>query len=829
LVPKRRARERAKSRQEAPRPQRPAQPARVRHKALLYLCFFASGTAGLTLEIVWSKYLSYLLGNSIYGVSTVVAAFLGGLGIGAVVGGRLSARTRNPLMMYARLELLVAAMGLLSPLAYHAARPLFATLYGAMGGSGLAFLLVRFFILFAALLIPTIAMGATLPLLVSAFTRREGEFGSSVSSLYAINTAGAVFGVAAAGFVLIPSLGLWKTAAVAAAIDVVVAGAVFLMRPAAAPAPLSPTAPGVSPSAAQGAPAFTHFIVPAFAVSGFCAILYEVAWTRILSVPFGGMVYSFSAILAVYLLGIALGAALAALLLRFSPSPVLLFGLFQLLLAGAVVLGSRVFAFLPDLQATLIAQSRGSAVTLFAGEARVTAMIVLLPTFFLGALFPLAAAIYQGGRRAAGASVGTIYAANTLGSIAGSVLTGFVLIPAIGSLNAILAAALANAAIGCLALLLGEGAIWKRVGAAATGIGATVAVALLATPTWEAERMSLGFVRLLRAHEFGGENLVHRMIAKIGHSTELERLLFYKEGRLATVTVLETGDRRALLINGKTDATTGSGEDMAQQVLVGQAPLLFMPQAKNVCVVGYGSGVTTHAVLTHPVEKVLTIELEGAVIEAAPFFEAAAHRPLSDPRSRLVVEDAGTYLRSTKERFDVIISEPSNPWIAGIGNLFTKEFYEEARRRLTPGGVFCQWVQTYSVSPATLSTVFRTVATTFPKGQLFYVESSGDLIILAVADRELYIDQNSMNAVLGRGAVAEDFARIGIHSLKDVIGAYRGRLDRVARDAGPGPINTDDNSWLEHRAPLDLIKPQEENPLLTWSAQVEADLHSSLR
>src|SRR5213594_752986 len=198
----------------------------VERRGLLYVCFFASGMAGLTLEIVWSKYLSYLLGNSIYGVSTVVAAFLGGLGIGAIVGGRLASRTCEPLMMYARLELLVAAMGLLSPLAYHLARPLFASLYGAMGGSGVAFLLVRFLILFAALLLPTIAMGATLPLLVSAFTRRDGDFGSSVSRLYAINTIGAVLGVAAAGFALIPSLGLWKTAA-AAAIDFAVAGAIL--------------------------------------------------------------------------------------------------------------------------------------------------------------------------------------------------------------------------------------------------------------------------------------------------------------------------------------------------------------------------------------------------------------------------------------------------------------------------------------------------------------------------------------------------------------------------------------------------------------------------
>jgi spermidine synthase len=295
------------------------------------------------------------------------------------------------------------------------------------------------------------------------------------------------------------------------------------------------------------------------------------------------------------------------------------------------------------------------------------------------------------------------------------------------------------------------------------------------------------------------------------------------------VTVLETGGRRALLINGKTDATTGTGEDMAQQVMVGQMPLLLAPDAKDVCIVGYGSGVTTHAVLTHPVRSALTIELEGAVIEAAPFFSEAASRPLSDPRSRLVVEDAGTYLRSTKEAFDVIISEPSNPWIAGVGNLFTREFYEEARRRLRPGGIFCQWIQTYSASPATLSTVFRTVVTSFPHGQLFYVESSGDLIILASPDREVTLDEARMRAVLAQPAIREDFARIGIRSLEDVLRAYRGRLDRVAREAGPGPINTDDNSWLEHRAPLDLITAQEENPLLAWSPQVEADLKRSMR
>src|SRR5882672_1652441 len=270
--------ERPRRKHTEPGPKRVAHrtPQPMRHKALLYLCFFASGTAGLTLEIVWSKYLSYLLGNSIYGVATVVAAFLGGMGLGALVGAKLASRTREPLMMYARLEILVSVMGLLSPLAYLIARPLFASLYGAMGGSGAAFLLARFAVLFAALLIPTIAMGATLPLLVSAFTRREGEFGSSVSLLYAINTAGAACGVALAGFVLIPTIGLWKTAAVAAGIDLLVAAAVFAMKPAPTgdPAPLSPTgsapAPASAPASgstlASGEPMapFARLILPAF-------------------------------------------------------------------------------------------------------------------------------------------------------------------------------------------------------------------------------------------------------------------------------------------------------------------------------------------------------------------------------------------------------------------------------------------------------------------------------------------------------------------------------------------------------------------------------------
>lgn len=779
------------------------------------------------LEVVWSKYLTFLLGNSIYGVSTVVAAFLGGLGIGAALGGRLAARKKEPLLFYARLELVVAALGLLSPLAYLLAQPIFAALNAHLLGHGALFLLLRFLVLFAALLLPTIAMGATLPLLVADFSRREPEGSSAaIARLYAVNTAGAVTGVVAAGFLSIPAFGLWRTAALAAAIDLSVVAAVLLWRPA--PPPAAPQGPAIAPRAKDHAAAFARLILPIFAASGFTAILYEVAWTRILIVPFGGMIYAFSAILAIYLVGISVGAAAASQLLKRLQAPVALFGVLQLSLAAAAAFGARQFELIPHWQESAIAGSMGSTARLLVEEAGIAARIILPAALFLGALFPTAVAIYQSRRKEAGASVGTIYAANTVGSILGSLLTAFVLIPWIGTLRSILVAAGLNAALGAAALMLGEGRAKLRYSAAAFAAACAAAFALFAVPVWHPERMSLGLVRLLRSHWFGGESITHRMIDRIGSSPEIERLLYYKEGRVAAVTVLETGARRALLINGKTDATTGVGEDMAQQVLVGQLPLVMAPDAKDVCVVGYGSGVTTHAVLTHPVRNVLTIELEGAVIEAAPHFKADAGSPLEDPRSRLLIEDAGTYLRSTRRAHDVIISEPSNLWIAGMADLFTTDFYRTAASKLRPGGIFCQWVQCYQTSPATLRTIFRTLATHFPHGQLFFVDASADLIILASPDREVTLDLERMGAAFSQPEVARDFARIGVVSLPDLLRHYRGRLERVAASAGLGPVNTDDNGWLEYRAPFDLLLGAGSEEEMAWTTAVAVDLAASI-
>ncbi len=805
--------------------------------AALQACFFATGAASLTLEIVWTKYLSYLLGNSVYGVATVVASFLGGLGIGAALGGRLAARSRAPLLVYAALETTVGVLALASPLLQQAARPLFAFLYGALSGSATLFFVVRFLVLFCGLFVPTIAMGATLPILVGELAGRRGAVPDAVTGrLYAVNTAGGVTGVLTAGFVLVPMLGLWKSAVLAGLVDISVAAWIFSRRPgAAARAPGRAPAPaaGVAErgAAAGGAIRASAPLARALAVlSGFTAILYQVAWTRILSIPFGGIVYAFSAILAIYLAGIALGAAGAARLLRRSGAALAVFGLLQAALAGAVASGAHLFARLPHLVISALDASRGSVARVFAGEAGIAALIVFVPTLLLGAIFPIVVAVHRSGRGDPGRSVGVVYAANTVGSISGALLAAFVLIPLLGSQRTILWASLANVAMAVVALLLGEGPAWRRRVAAAGVAGAAALYALTAVPGWNPERMSFGLVRLLRTYATGGAGMAHRVIDAVGSgSSAYERLLFYREGRVASVSVVEVEQTRSLLINGKADASVGRGGDMPTQILVGQLPLLFSPGARDVCIVGFGSGVTAGAVLSHPVRHALTLELERAVVDAAPFFRPYAGDPLHDPRSELQVEDAGTFLRSTRRTFDVIVSQPSNLWIAGMADLFTRDFYRAARARLRPGGVFCQWMQCYWTAPATVQTVFRTLTTVFPHGQVFYLEGSADLIIVASADRQLRLDEARFAAAMSRPEVAENLVAAGVSGPEDLLRFYRGRLERLGREAGPGDVNTDDNGILEHRAPFDLLAAGSSEEFLAWTPAVTADLVAEVR
>ena len=783
------------------------------------LCFFTSGAAGLLYEVVWSKQLSYLLGNTTEAVATVVAAFLGGLALGARFLGAPLARRGNGARIYAILEIGIGALGLLSLPVLRGLDPMVGELYRALGGETVGFAAARFGLLFALLLPPAALMGATLPVLVAHF--EHDLVGPALARLYALNTFGAVVGSFAGGFALMPGLGLRGTAWVAAALNLAVAVLAWTRTPAPAspPAAASPPAPASTTPSAQKAGAARRPAASAaparlsgvsrlsfailFALSGLSALAFQIAWVRLFSLVFGSSVYSFSAVLGVYLFGLALGSAWIA---RRMAAGVSLAGFarLQLALAAVAALVLHAFARLPQWVFDLSERSGAHWSRLFAGEVGLLATLLIVPCALLGAVFPVAARLLQRGegRGDGGHAAGFAYAVNTLGTIAGSLVAGFFAIPAWGVQGTHLAALLLSFAIGLVALAI------ARARGAAGGIdllwGAVAAIAVgglaLSAPRWDPSLMSTGLYRpILAANVARAASISTAGGSVVERASRQERVLFYREGVNGSVIVGTDldGQERWLRVSGKTDAST---KDMETQVLLGLIPAALADSGARALVIGLGSGFTAASALAGGTGATDVVEIEAAVVEASRFFHAAGENPLDDPRVRLVVGDARTHLAHGGGTYGLVVSEPSNPWIAGVNNLFTVDFYRRVRSRLAPDGVFCQWLQTYELSPATLSSLLASFLTVFPEGDVFSIWHASDLLLVAAPPGRRLARERLESAPARRM-----LSRAGILDPSEVIGYYAGPLAGLQPAARGAALNRDDRPIVEYRAPRDLV------------------------
>lgn len=756
------------------------------------LCFFASGAAGLLYEIVWSKQLAYLLGSSLHAVAAVVASFLAGLAIGARVLGVPLARRGNGARTYAMLELGVAVLGLLLLPLLRASDPLVGQLYRSMGGESGAFAAARLGLLFVFLLPPAALMGATLPVLVAHVER--DLVGAGLARLYALNTFGAVVGSLAAGFVLLPQVGLTATTFVAAGLNVAVALIAWRAGAAPAAAPEAPVA-AVAPEGALDARA-RGVVAVLFACSGFGALAFQIAWVRLFGLVFGSSVYSFSAVLGLYLLGIALGSALIGP--RIARAGTLTgFGLLQLGLAASTALAVQAFPGLPqrmlDMGTAAGADWRG----LLMAETGTVALLIGLPCVLLGAIFPVAVRLLQS--RDGGHAAGVAYAVNTAGTIAGSLVAGFLLVPNLGIQGTHLGAVVLAGVIGTIAVAMA----WTRgerkgMGAAyAVLLAVATAIFVMIAPAWNAELMSAGVYRptqAVRVNAFsaGAPDAVRR-------ATVNDRILYYREGINASV-ILGTdpqGKEIWLRVGGKTDAST---LDMETQVLLGLIPAALADSGARALVIGHGSGVTTASVLAAGAGKTEVVELEPGVIAASRWFHAQGEDPLQDPRTTLVMGDARTHLLHSAGRYGLIVSEPSNPWIAGVNNLFTVDFYRRVKARLEPDGVFCQWLQLYELSPETWATLLRSYLEVFPEGQVFCVWRNVDLLLIAAPEGRS-LDLSRLSSPAARRML--DRARIA--SPERLATYWAAPLGALRTVAGTGVMNRDDRPVVEYRAPQDLI------------------------
>ncbi len=761
--------------------------------------FFLSGAAGLLYEIVWSKQLSYLLGSSLHSVAAVVAAFLAGLALGArFLGVPLSARAQGA-RTYAQLELGVAVSGLVLLPLLRNLDPVVGALYQGLGGESTAFALARLGLLVALLLPPAALMGATLPVLVAQLERARG--GSALATLYALNTFGAVAGSVAGGFVLMPALGLFATTQVAAGLNVLAAllawyGGGAVSRRAVAPAIAH------APKALLTPREHGAFVV-LFALSGFAALTFQIVWVRLFGLVLGSSVYSFSAVLGLYLLGLALGSALVAPLLR---RGVTLAGFAQLQLgiAASAAFGLILFPHLPQQMFDLgkLVGADWNQLVLF--QLALVAEVLLLPCVLLGAVFPFSARLLQ--RQDSGHAAGFAYAVNTVGTIAGSLVAGFLLLPNLGVQGThLLAVALTALLALCAAAMAHRQQPLPRrtLGVLASLLVLTAACAGLA-PHWDPVLMSSGMYRPFHAHNLetsfrmaGGEG---DAVSTVSRS---QRVLYYRDGINASVLVSTDQDstRRWMRVGGKIDASTG---DMTTQLLLGLLPAALADSGARTLVVGHGSGFTATGALAAGAGRTDIVELEQGVIEGSRFFHEPGQDPLDDPRVTLHMDDARTLLSHGKGQYGLIISEPSNPWIAGVNNLFTVDFYQRVRARLEPEGVFCQWIQLYELSPETFGSMVGSFLEVFPDAQMFCIWRSADLLVIAApAGRALSLER--LSTPTARRALARTMFGDGPSAPEKLATCYSTPLRYLTPLTQGVPLNRDDRPYVEYRAPRDMV------------------------
>ena len=774
---------------------------------LLSLLLAASGAAGLIHEISWARLFAQSLGNSLHSLAAVLVAFLGGLGLGAVAGVRLVARTGSPLRLYAILEGTIAAYGLLTPAI---AILLVKTLgrFGADLQDGAPVAAFRLFLACLALAPLTVIMGATYPVVVSAAVRRGAPPGAAIARLYGWNTIGGAAGALCGSFALLPLLGTRLTLVAAAALNLLAAlGALWLHRvwrderlrgetPLIAPERQTGFADGRR-DPPRPLPRML-FLAGVSMLTGTLGAVLQVGWTRIVTLAFGSSMYALGVTLGAYILGTGMGSVVMSGRLSRPGSGARVGVGAQWLVAVTALLLIPLLGWMPGFAAVLSSHLNWSPLLMIAAQFLVIFILLLPPTLAQGATFPaLVVAIREAGCSDPGRAAGQIYAASTWGSVGGFVLAGFLLIPALGIETTLRAAAVGALVVSASLLIFARR---RRVDGAFLTAIATIGLplVLLTLPSWDREMIASG--GFLYGPLYDAASGKKRLTDAMKHRG---RILFDREGGEGLVTVRKSrAGIISLQINGKTEASTGG--DMATQLLAAHLPLLIHPAPEKVLVIGLASGITLGAVERHPVRSVRAIEIAPGVIEAAGFFSEENGAALDDDRLEIVVDDARSWLLMRGERYDVITSQPSNPWVAGVANLFTEEFYRLVAERLREDGLFCQWIQAYRLEPDDLRGVVRSFLSVFPEASLWEESpGTGDYFLIG-GQAPLEIDPRGLAARLN-GAVLTDLRRAGVTQPADVLSRYLTGVEGL-RDLSAGVTgHTDDNLYLEWRAPLSLF------------------------
>ncbi|MBC8286117.1 MAG: fused MFS/spermidine synthase [Nitrospinae bacterium] len=729
------------------------------------------------------------MGNTHYSISTVLTAFMGGLALGSYAGGKLIDRKFNSLTAYAFLEAGIGLYCLLIPSLIDLAFPIFKWIYLNLGDSYTQASLARFLVCVAILILPATFMGATLPVLSKYISQDEAHIGKDVGTLYSINTFGAVFGAWASAFIFMRLWGVQSTIWMAALLNLAISAVIFLVfRP-----PLKEKDPAEPERVLLPLDKREKFILLSFGISGMVALVYQVAWNRILSLLLGSSVYAFSLILSVFILGLAFGtASFSRLLCRFSDF-MKVYGITQIVIGLFALSIIPLFGYIPFANRWIYENWGLQFESVQLANFLIIFVLIVIPTFFMGAQFPLVIKLTARKLETLGRHVGRAYACNTIGAIVGSFVAGFILIPELGLQTTLMSGVFLNILLGIAILALGSKLNFSMKVYALPAVLMFSILAAKSIGPWDKSVISSGSFMPYRIADLKEAEL------------KKNKILFFKEGMHTTVTTeLSVSGNIFLRVNGKTDASLAL--DMRTQLLSGYLPMLFHPDPESALVIGQGSGITLGAVEQFSVKKITLVEISPSVIEGSRFFDPFNHQALDDKRVTLKLEDGRNHIALSDDTYDVIVSEPSNPWISGVGALFTVNFFELLKKRLNPGGVACIWVHT-NMSPDSFKSIIRSFSKEFPFVSM-WESIAGDDYLLIGSEKEYGLSYEKARQYLSDEVVGRDLHRIGINNVPDLLSLMIMSREKLLEFSASAPLHTDDNSLLEFNAPEYVYKDE---------------------
>lgn len=744
--------------------------------ATIFLFFFGSGFSALLYQVVWLKYLNLLLGSTVYASVAVLSAFMFGLSAGSMLASRLGSLYRFSLRSYGIVEMGVGIFAMFFNLIYSWLKTPFGLVFNLVGPEAWVYNFVAFLVAFLVLVIPTSLMGASLPLLAHYVVSNK-DIPKSIGNLYAVNTAGAVVGIVVSAFLLIPRLGLSSTVYVGVLINLIVGGICYL------------AGTGETPrlAAASKRRNSTDPLLYYYAISGMLALGYEVLWTRILVLHLGSSVYAYSLMLATFLLGISLGSFVSGrFLLHKQRSSEMLFGWIQLAWAFSILLQIVQFTHLSDTLYKLATSfANFDIVSHFLTQFGSTFQILLLPTFFSGALFPIMVdRLHKRGMEISEAS-GLCYSYNTFGGIFGAIFVGFLFIPLFGTQWSLVF-------LGSINMLLGILSIFRD-----STVKQSLRYALILSSI-----VVFAFTAVFITSRF---NILHS--AGIFQMERKEKLIRLEEDVTSTISVEERNylgtSFLSLSVNGVNVAGTSPNLISIQKMQAHLPMILFGPtRPKNVLHIGLGSGGTAYSASLYPNTKITVVELCQAIVKNAnAYFPSVNHGILDSNVLEFIFFDGRSYVQNTHRKFDVILSDSIHPRYSGNGSLYTKDYYKLVYEKLNPDGVHSQWLPLYSLTSKNFKEILRAFAEVFPETSVWYINSSINPFVIIIGQKKTGgVQLSSMKQALSIPRVRADLKEIGIqdeYALMDYFLFGKHQIMKLVQDVDP---HVDDRMTVEYES-----------------------------